>query len=86
MTNYIAPLIFIVLSLPGVLLAVRIAATNPPAGVALLAGWGLIALIAASAVRLAAEWERAVVFRLGKFLRVKARVCSSSCRSSIRSV
>ena len=71
MTNYISPLIFIVLSLPGVLLAARIAATNPPAGVALLAGWGVIALIAASAVRLAAEWERAVVFRLGKFLRVK---------------
>jgi regulator of protease activity HflC (stomatin/prohibitin superfamily) len=36
-----------------------------------MVGWALVALVAASAVRLAAEWERGVVFRLGKFLCVK---------------
>jgi len=71
MTNYLSPLAFIVLFLPAVLFTLRFAATNPPVGVALLTGWGVTALVAASAIRLAAEWERAVVFRLGKFLRVK---------------
>jgi regulator of protease activity HflC (stomatin/prohibitin superfamily) len=71
MTNFISPLLFVVFLVPGALFAVRIAATNQPAGIAFIAVWLVIDLIAASAVRLAAEWERAVVFRLGKFLRVK---------------
>jgi regulator of protease activity HflC (stomatin/prohibitin superfamily) len=71
MTNYLSPLLFVVLLLPGALLAARIAATSPPAGLATIIVWGVIALVVASAIRLAAEWERAVVFRLGKFLRVK---------------
>ena len=36
-----------------------------------MVGWALADLFAASAIRLAAEWERAVVFRLGKFSAVK---------------
>jgi len=35
---------------------------NPPVGVALLTGWGVTALVAASAIRLAAEWERACAY------------------------
>jgi regulator of protease activity HflC (stomatin/prohibitin superfamily) len=71
MTNYVAPLLFILLALPGAVVAIRIGATNPAAGNTLMVGWALVALVAASAVRLAAEWERGVVFRLGKFLCVK---------------
>jgi regulator of protease activity HflC (stomatin/prohibitin superfamily) len=71
MTNYVAPLLFILLALPGAVVAIRIGATNPAAGITLMVGWALVALVAASAVRLAAEWERGVVFRLGKFLCVK---------------
>ena len=36
-----------------------------------MVGWALADLFAASAIRLAAEWERAVVFRLGKLSGVK---------------
>jgi regulator of protease activity HflC (stomatin/prohibitin superfamily) len=71
MTNYISPLLFAVLLVPGAIVAGRVAATNPSAGLAIIVGWGLVDLIVASAVRLAAEWERAVVFRLGKFWQVK---------------
>jgi regulator of protease activity HflC (stomatin/prohibitin superfamily) len=71
MTNYVSPLLFIVLLVPGALIAGRLALTNPPAAIALLAVWVIAASVAASAIRLAAEWERAVVFRLGKFQQVK---------------
>jgi regulator of protease activity HflC (stomatin/prohibitin superfamily) len=71
MINYIAPLLFVALLVPGALVFVQIQATNPQAGVAFMVGWLVIDLVVASAVRLAAEWERAVVFRLGKFLQVK---------------
>ena len=71
MTNYVAPLLFLVLALPGAVVATRIGATNPPAGIAFMAGWALVGLMAASAIRLAAEWERGVVFRLGRFQCVK---------------
>ena len=71
MTNYVAPLLFIVLVLPGALIAFRLGASNPPVGVAVIAAWVVVDLVVASAVRLAAEWERGVIFRLGKFLQVK---------------
>jgi regulator of protease activity HflC (stomatin/prohibitin superfamily) len=71
MINYISPLLFVALLVPGALVFVQIQATNPQAGVAFMVGWLVIDLVVASAVRLAAEWERAVVFRLGKFLQVK---------------
>jgi len=71
MTNYVSPLLFVVLFVVGVVGAVQIGSANPPAGVVFLAVWTLGDLIVASAVRLAAEWERAVVFRLGKFQGIK---------------
>jgi regulator of protease activity HflC (stomatin/prohibitin superfamily) len=71
MTNYVAPLLFILLVLPGAFVATRIGASNPPAGITVIAVWAVVAFMVASAVRLAAEWERGVVFRLGKFLCVK---------------
>jgi regulator of protease activity HflC (stomatin/prohibitin superfamily) len=71
MINYISPLVFVVLLLIGGLIASMIAATNPPLGMAVFIGWALVDLIVSSAIRIAAEWERAVVFRLGKFAWVK---------------
>lgn len=67
MVNYISGLVFVVLLLVGGALAVPIGRDNP--GLAVLAGiaWVVADLILASAIRLAAQWERAVVFRLGKF-------------------
>ncbi|HEY7441813.1 MAG TPA: hypothetical protein VH701_05300, partial [Vicinamibacterales bacterium] len=71
MTNYVSPLLFILLLIPGALVAGRIAVTNPVAAIVLIAVWVIADLAIASAIRLAAEWERAVVFRFGKFLQVK---------------
>jgi regulator of protease activity HflC (stomatin/prohibitin superfamily) len=71
MTNYVSPLLFMLLLIPGALVAGRIAVTNPVAAIVLIAVWVIADLAIASAIRLAAEWERAVVFRFGKFLQVK---------------
>jgi regulator of protease activity HflC (stomatin/prohibitin superfamily) len=71
MTNYVSPLLFMALLIPGGLLAARIGMTNLPAGIVLMVVWAIADAVVASAIRLAAEWERAVVFRLGKFLQVK---------------
>src|SRR5262245_1644661 len=68
MINYVSPLIFVVLFVAGAAIAWQIGA---PAAVPFMLGWVILDVIVASAIRLAAEWERAVVFRLGKFLTVK---------------
>ena len=71
MTNYVSPLLFVVVFIPGALVAARIAPTNPSAAIVFIVSWFIVDITLASAVRLAAEWERAVVFRLGKFQHVK---------------
>ena len=71
MTNYVSPLLFVVLFVVGVAGAVQIGSASPPAGVVFMVVWVLGDLVLASAVRLAAEWERAVVFRVGKFQGIK---------------
>jgi regulator of protease activity HflC (stomatin/prohibitin superfamily) len=71
MINYVSPLIFIVLLVIGALLAALIALGSVAASILFMIGWILADFAVASAVRIAAEWERAVVFRLGKFRAVK---------------
>ena len=71
MINYVSPLVFGALFVIGALLAATVAQTSLSAAIVLMAVWTLGAVVAASAIRLAAEWERAVVFRLGKFSGVK---------------
>jgi regulator of protease activity HflC (stomatin/prohibitin superfamily) len=71
MVSYVSLLPFVVLLAVGVPVAARVATNNRPAALIFIIVWVLGALVIASAIRLAAEWERAVVFRLGKFLRVK---------------
>jgi regulator of protease activity HflC (stomatin/prohibitin superfamily) len=71
MVNYVSPLLFVVLLAVGAPVAARIATGNRPAALFFIIVWVLGDLALASAIRLAAEWERAVVFRLGKFLQVK---------------
>jgi regulator of protease activity HflC (stomatin/prohibitin superfamily) len=71
MINYVSPLIFVVLAGVGALVAIGMGIETPPALIAFTIGWLVVDLIVSSAIRLAAEWERAVIFRLGKFLQVK---------------
>ncbi len=67
MINYISGLAFVVLLVIGAALALAIGLVNP-----LLAGlfalvWFVGDVIAASSIKLAAQWEQALVFRLGKY-------------------
>src|SRR3954471_15050040 len=71
MVNYISGLVFVLLLLVGAAIVVPMGQVQP--GLAVLLGivWLLADLILASAIQLAAQWEKAVVFRLGKFRDVK---------------
>ena len=42
-----------------------------PLRILTMVGWGIVSGILASTIRIAAQWERAVVFRLGRFSSVK---------------
>jgi regulator of protease activity HflC (stomatin/prohibitin superfamily) len=67
MVNYISGLVFVILLLVGGAVVVPTAAVYP--GLAVLVGivWLIADVIISSAIKLAAQWQRAVVFRLGKF-------------------
>jgi regulator of protease activity HflC (stomatin/prohibitin superfamily) len=69
MVNYISGLVFVVLTLIGIVVAGLVGqlwgSPGPAVGVGVL--WLLMTIILSSAIRLAAQWEKAVVFRLGKF-------------------
>jgi regulator of protease activity HflC (stomatin/prohibitin superfamily) len=67
MVNYISGLVFVILLLVGGTVVVPTAAVYP--GLAVLVGivWLIADVIISSAIKLAAQWQRAVVFRLGKF-------------------
>lgn len=71
MVNYISTLVFFVLLGLGVLVASPVWATNPALAAGVMAAWLVADIILSSAIQLAAQWERAVVFRLGKFRRVR---------------
>jgi regulator of protease activity HflC (stomatin/prohibitin superfamily) len=71
MINFISPLVFALLLVVGGFVARQIGTTNPPLAVGFMVCWVLVDLTVSSAIRLAAEWERAVVFRLGKFSSVR---------------
>jgi regulator of protease activity HflC (stomatin/prohibitin superfamily) len=68
--NYVSAIVFVLVMAPGLLLAVALGDTPARAGATASVSLAL-ALLAACAVRLAAEWERGVVFRLGKLSAVK---------------
>ena len=70
MVNYVSAIVFVFLLGPGLLVA-RALSGNPPHAALFLVVWVLVDLFVASAIRLAAEWERAVIFRLGKLSGVK---------------
>lgn len=71
MVNYISGLVFVVLLGLGALIVLPLAPAHPSLAVGFGAAWLLADSTVAAAIHLAAEWERAVVFRLGKFRIVK---------------
>jgi len=71
MVNYISGLVFVVLVVLGVLFTGAIAAAQPVVAVAFGVLWLFLDVVVSSAIKLAAQWERAVVFRLGKYHAIK---------------
>lgn len=65
MTNYISGIVFVALAVVGVVIGSVV--RHPLFFIA----WGLGDLLVAMSIRLAAEWERAVIFRFGKFQGMK---------------
>ncbi len=71
MINYISGLVFTILLLIGALLTAIEAQANFDLAVLFGIGWLLVDVIISSGLKLAAQWEKAVVFRLGKFSSIK---------------
>jgi regulator of protease activity HflC (stomatin/prohibitin superfamily) len=71
MVNYISALVFWVLLLIGAAILYPVAQAAPGAATLIGIAWVIADAILASAIQLAAQWERAVVFRLGKFLDIR---------------
>ena len=67
MVNYISALVFVILLLVGGAVVAPMATINPVLAVVVGIVWLIADVIISSAIQLAAQWQRAVVFRLGKF-------------------
>jgi regulator of protease activity HflC (stomatin/prohibitin superfamily) len=65
--NYISGLVFVVLLLVGAALVALVGMFNPVLAILVAAIWFVTDIIAASSIKLAAQWEQALVFRLGKY-------------------
>jgi regulator of protease activity HflC (stomatin/prohibitin superfamily) len=71
MVNYISGLVFVILFVVGGVISLVLSQGNAAVGVMFGVLWLFLDLIVASAIRVAAQWEKAVVFRLGKFHTIK---------------
>ncbi len=69
--NYISALLFLVLLLFGGAVTYFIGQANPALAVGFAMSWVLFDVIVSSSIRMAVQWEKAVVFRLGKFHTIK---------------
>ena len=73
MVNYISGLVFVVLLLLGMVLGAAIGQTSPVAATIFGLAWLFLDVVISSSIRLAAQWQKAVVFRLGKFHSIRAQ-------------
>jgi regulator of protease activity HflC (stomatin/prohibitin superfamily) len=71
MVNYISTIVFTILLLIGAVIAILLGQSSPLAAGVLVVAWFIADVIFSSAIQLAAQWEKAVVFRLGKFSSIK---------------
>src|SRR5271170_6703245 len=71
MINYISGLVFVIVLVVGGAISFTVGAASPGLGVLFGIGVLLFDIILSSGIQLAAQWERGVVFRLGKFSGIK---------------
>jgi hypothetical protein len=67
MVNYISGLVFVILLVVGFVVLGLVASFNVPLAVVLGLAWVFFDVVISSSICLAAQWERAVIFRLGKY-------------------
>jgi regulator of protease activity HflC (stomatin/prohibitin superfamily) len=67
MINYISGLVFAVLFLIGAAFALLIGLANPAAAIVVAVVWVVADVAVSSSIKLAAQWEQGLVFRLGKY-------------------
>jgi regulator of protease activity HflC (stomatin/prohibitin superfamily) len=71
MVNHISALTFVILLIVGLAIVAPIAEAHPVVAAIVGTAWFVADVLLASAIQLAAQWQRAVVFRLGKFREIK---------------
>jgi regulator of protease activity HflC (stomatin/prohibitin superfamily) len=71
MVNYISMLVFVLVGVVGLIISVLIGQANPTVGLFIGFLWLLGDLILSSGIKMAAQWEKVVVFRLGKYSEIK---------------
>jgi len=71
MVNYISGLVFVIVLLLGSAIVAPLAEAHPVLATTIGIVWLVADVILSSAIQLAAQWQRAVVFRLGKFKEIK---------------
>jgi regulator of protease activity HflC (stomatin/prohibitin superfamily) len=71
MVNYISALAFILLFVTGVGVTAAVWQVHPLIAVCVGVVWLFLDVVICSSIRLAAQWEKAVVFRLGKYHTMK---------------
>jgi regulator of protease activity HflC (stomatin/prohibitin superfamily) len=71
MVNYVSGLFFVLVLIIGALVVAPIAAFSIPIAVGVGIGIFILDVILASGIKLAAQWEKGVVFRLGKYHKMK---------------
>lgn len=71
MINYLSGLIFVILLVIGSAIAFSIGMASPALGVLVGVLWIVADIVVAQSIQLAAQWEKGVVFRLGKFNGIK---------------
>jgi regulator of protease activity HflC (stomatin/prohibitin superfamily) len=69
--NYISGLVFLAFLVIGAIVGGLLFVYSPPIAVVFMALWLAMSMIIASGVRLAAQWERGVVLRLGRYQTTK---------------
>lgn len=67
MINYISSLVFVILLAVGAVFGLLIALANPALAIVIAAVWFVASVFVSSSIKLAAQWEQALVFRLGKY-------------------
>jgi regulator of protease activity HflC (stomatin/prohibitin superfamily) len=71
MVNYISGLVFVVLLILGMAVTAAIGQNYVATAANFAVAWLFLDVVISSSIRLAAQWQKAVVFRLGKFHSIK---------------